>query len=805
MDTLLQDLRYAFRSLLRQPSFTLTAILTLALGIGATTAIFSVFNGVLLRPLAFDEPDRLVAVTNFWTRTGRSSPNVSAPDFHDWESQSRSFEALGYYTGGEWSVTVDGAAEYAMAFGVTPGFFDALRATASVGRLLTPEEQRPGGPLAVVVTDAYWRRRFAADPAVIGKTLKFEEQIFTVAGVLRPGIRYPASTDFYYPAWIRPETTSRSGHNYRVVGRLAPGVTLAQARSEMTGIATRLEQLYPSSNSGKLVSLVPLQEYLVGSTRETLTVLLVAVGLVLIVACANVANLLLARSSVRAREMVVRAAVGAGRWRLVRQLLTESAVLGLAAGLAGAWLARLGVRALVGLAPATLPRMGDVEVDLTALGFSLAIALAASVVFGLVPAIQISRVQLVAGLRQGGKGSSVGARSGWVRHAFVIAEVALAVVLVVDAALLARSLDRLTSVDMGLDPDRLLVLTTAVPIQSREDAPRATAFYRDLLADLRATPGIVSASGVTSLPTRVRSNGGYAIDGGPSFGQAGVALPQALFTVATPDYFRTLRVRLVKGRDFTDQDRLSAPYVAIVNESLARAAFGDGEAIGRRIQCGLDTLDPMTIVGIVADVRTAGPALPPQPELYMPYEQHPGPASSLNLVIRTQADEPLTLVDEIRRKIASANPDVPIKAMTMESTLDGAAETPRFRTYLLLVFAGVGLLLALAGVYGVMAYTVSQRVPELGVRIALGATPGNIMGLVLSRGAVLALAGLALGLGLALASGKVIEGLLFEVSPRDPVMLAVVTGLVAIAALAACYVPGRRAVRVDPMVAVRAE
>jgi predicted permease len=503
--------------------------------------------------------------------------------------------------------------------------------------------------------------------------------------------------------------------------------------------------------------------------------------------------------------MVVRAAVGAGRWRLVRQLLTESAVLGLAAGLAGAWLARLGVRALVGLAPSTLPRIGEVQVDLTALGFSLAIALAASVVFGLVPAIQISRVQLVGGLRQGGKGSSVGARTGWVRHAFVIAEVALAVVLVVDAALLARSLDRLTSVDMGLDSGQLLVLTTAVPIQSREDAPRATAFYRDLLADLRATPGIVTASGVTSLPTRVRSNGSYAIDGGPSFGQAGVSLPQALFTVATPDYFRTLRVRLVKGRDFTDADRLNAPYVAIVNESLARAAFGDGEAIGRRIQCGLDTLEPMTIVGVVADVRTAGPALPPQPELFMPYEQHPGPASSLNLVIRTQADEPLTLVDEIRRKIASANPDVPIKAMTMESTLDGAAETPRFRTYLLLAFAGVGLLLALAGVYGVMAYTVSQRVPELGVRIALGATPGNIMGLVLGRGAMLAVAGLVLGLGLAMASGKAIEGMLFGVSPRDPMMLGIVTGLVAVAALAACYVPGRRAVRVDPMVALRAE
>jgi predicted permease len=805
METLFQDLRYAVRSLLRQPSFAVTAIVTLALGIGATTAIFSVCNAVLLRPLAFEAPDRLVAVTTFWVKAGRTSPNVSAPDFHDWEAESRSFEALGYYTGGEWSVTVDGAAEYAMAFRVTPGFLDALRAKASIGRLLTSEEQRPGGPLAVVITDDYWRRRFASDPGVIGKTLKFDERLFTVAGVLQPGIRFPARTDFYYPSWVEPETTSRSGHNYRVIGRLRDGVTLAQAQSEMTAIARRLEEQYPASNAGKLVTLVPLQEYLVGGTRETLTVLLAAVGLVLIVACANVANLLLARSSVRAREMVVRAAVGAGRWRLIRQLLTESAVLGLAAGLAGAWLARLGVRALVGLAPATLPRIAEVQVDLAALGFSLAIALVASVLFGLVPAFQISRVQLVAGLRQGGKGSSVGARTGWVRSAFVVAEVALAVVLVVDAALLARSLDRLTSVDMGLDPERLLVLTTAVPLQRMEDAPRATAFYRDLLADLRATPGIVHASGVTSLPTRVRSNGAYAIEGGPTFDRAGVTLPQALFTVVTPEYFATLRVPVRKGRDFTDADRLGAPYVAIVNESLARTAFGDGDPIGRRIQCGLDTLEFMTIVGVVADVRTAGPALPPQPEIFMPYEQHPAPASSLNLVIRTQAADPLALADDIRRTIASLNPDVPVKAMTMEGTLDGASETPRFRTYLLLVFAGVGLLLALAGVYGVMAYTVSQRVPELGVRIALGATPGDIMRLVLGRGAALAAAGLSLGLVLALASSRVIEGLLFGVSPRDPALLAVVTALVAVAALAACYVPGRRAVRVDPMVAVRAE
>jgi predicted permease len=413
-------------------------------------------------------------------------------------------------------------------------------------------------------------------------------------------------------------------------------------------------------------------------------------------------------------------------------------------------------------------------------------------------------VRLVDGLRQGGKGSSVGPRSGWARSAFVVAEIALAVVLVVGAGLLGRSLAALMAVDMGFDPERLLVLRTAVPVQSREDAPRATAFYRDLLVDLRGTPGIDAVSGVFSLPTQVRSNGGYTIEGGPAVGSS-TRLPQAVFNVVTPEYFRTMRVPVRGGRDFSDGDRFEAPLVAIINEALARQSFAGQDPIGRRIQCGLDRLEFMTIVGVAADVRTSGPAIPAQPEIYMPYEQHPMPASSLNLVARTHADDPLALVETIRRKIGRLNPDVPIKAATMEETLQSAAETPRFRTMLLMVFAGVALLLAIAGVYGVMAYTVSQRVPELGVRIALGATPEDIMGLVLGQGAKLTIVGLVVGLVLALLSGRVLEGLLFGVTPRDPLIMVGVTGVIALTTLAACYIPARRAVRVDPMVALRAE
>ena len=804
MDKLLQDLRYAIRSLWHQPSFALTAILTLALGIGATTAIFSVVNAVVLRPLPYQEPDRIVGIMNFWTRTGARGTNVSGPDFLDWKAQSQSFTAMAFYVGGEQSVTVNGTADYASVFRVTPGFFDALGAKVALGRMVSKEEQNPGAQ-AVLITDAFWRKQFSANPSAVGSSVKFGDRVFTLVGVLDRGIRFPARADIYSAAGNLPATVSRSGHNYRVIARLKPSVSVQQAQAEMTAIAQGLAQQFPKSNDGKLAVVLPLQDIVVGDTRQTLLILLAAVALVLLTACANVANLLLARSTAREREMVVRAAVGAARGRLVRQLLTESAVLGFVASAFGIWLARLGVLALLALAPPDLPRLDEIHVDAVALGFALATALAASLLFGLAPALQVSTAQLVDGLRQGGKGSSIGARGGLARGAFVVAQVALAVVLVFAASLLGRSLARLASVEMGFSPERLLVLRTAVPVRSFDEAPRATAFYRDLLAELRALPGITAIGAVTSLPTAVRSNGGYAIEGVSTLQQMGVTSPQALYTVVTPDYFRALRVPLHGGRDFSDGDRPGAPLVAIINESLARASFAGQDPLGRRIQCGLDNLEFMTIVGVVADIRTAGPESATQPEIYMPYQQHPGPATALNLVARTETLDPLSLTETMSRKIRERNPDVPVRATTMEGTLETASATPRFRTFLLAVLAGVALLLALAGVYGVMAYSVSQRVPELGVRIALGATPENIMRLVVGHGAKLAGAGLAVGLALALLVGRLLEGVLFGVTPRDPMILTLVVAAVAVATLAACYIPGRRAVRVDPMLALRAE
>jgi putative ABC transport system permease protein len=804
MDNLLQDIRYGIRTLTRQPGFAATAVLTLALGIGATTAIFSVVNAVVLRPMPFDAPERIMVVTNTNLKTGSRNTTISGPDFFDWRAQTRSFEALSYFTGsGEASVTVNNVSDYTTITRVAPGYFRVFGATALVGRLFTEEEERPVGSQVAVISEAYWRRQFDSNPSIIGSPITFNQRPYTIIGVT--GLRYPTRTDIYYPDFIAPEAQSRTAHNYRGVGRLAPGVSVAQAQAEMTAIATGLAQQYPLSNGEKGIAVVPLQDVVVGDTRQTLFVLLAAVAFVLLIACANVANLLLARAAARGRELVVRAAVGAGRLRLIRQMLTESAVLAMVAGLSGVIVARWGVQALVALAPPDLPRLDEVTVDVTALVFALLISLAASFIFGLAPAWHVSRVDLADGLRQTGKGSALGVRTGWARKAFVVAEIALAVSLVMGAGLLGRSLIALAAVDMGFQGDRLVVLRTTVPVSGREQFARAIEVYRNTLTELRTMPGVAAAGGVTSLPTLVRSNGGYWIQGGPGPEVLGMKSPQALFTVVTPEYFRTLSVPVVRGRDFNDSDRIDAPFVAIINEQLAKDSFPGVDPIGRTIRAGLDSLEPMTIVGIVKDVRTRGPNRPVQAELFFPYEQHQGPATSLNLVIRTDAIDPLAIGATAARQIRGRYPDVPVRVETMEMTIAGATATPRFRTVLLVVFAVVALLLAIAGVYGVMAYTVNQRVPEIGLRVALGASPGDVIGLVLREGAVLVVIGLAVGAALSYAGAQFISGLLFGVSARDPMVFAAVSVLVAIAALAACLVPGRRALKVDPLLALRSE
>jgi predicted permease len=803
MDTLLQDLRYALRSLARQPWFSALAILTLSLGIGANAAIFSVVNAVLLRPLAYPDADRIVAVTTHFDKTGLRG-QASGPDFHDWHDSSTSFSAMAYYLAGETSVSAGDNADYANAASVTPEFFDVLGVAPESGRLPAAAEQRAGGPMTALVGHEFAIRRFGTPAAALGATVTYAQFPLTVIGVMPAGFNFPGRTDIWTPSSLFSETTSRSAHNYTVVARLKPAVTIERAQAEMTGIASRLEREYPTTNADKGAAVVSLQERLVGSTKDTLYLLLGAVALVLLIACANVSNLLLTRATTRTGELGVRAALGASRARLVRQLITESLVLALLSSIGGVLLASWGVRALVALAPAGLPRLAEIRIDTAVLVFALAAAFMSSLLVGVTPAMQASRVDLNASLRQGGRGALAGSGAR-LRSALVIVEIALAVALVVGAGLLIRSFVALGEVDLGYSTERVLVAETAVPSKNLDSAKRATLFYRTVRPQLAALPGVQLVAGVRGLPsTPSRSNGGYWIEGGPGPEVQGIRSPQALFTVVTPDYFKTMNVPLRRGRDFSDADRFDAPFVVIVNEAFVKQSFPGRDPLGYRIQCGLDSQEFMTIIGVVGNVRTVDPARAPQPELYLPYEQHPFFATALTLVARTAAD-PATVAAPFGEVIRRANPDVPVRTSTMTATLSTSVATPRFRTLLVGTFAALALCLAVAGVYGVMAYTVERRTSEIGLRLALGAAHGDILALVLKQGLALAIAGIVCGCVLAFAVTRLLAGMLFGVTAMDPLVFAIVPLLLLASAAAACAAPALRASRVDPMIALRAE
>ena len=803
---MLNDLRYAWRGLLKHPAFSSIAVFVLALGIGANTAIFSVVDAVLLRPLPYPDPERLVSITNFWRKTGQRGGTVSAPDFHDWHDQATSFEGMAAYTRVETSVTLGGgAAEYAVVTLAMPEFFRVLGVHAELGRLPIADEQRTGGPLTAVVSHAFWKTRLGGDGSAIGRPVTFAERAYTIVGVLTPDVRFPSGTDIWTPSWwVFPETTSRSAHNYRVIARLAPHATLGQAQIEMDAISRRLELAYPSSNDGKGVAVDRLLDQIVRNVRSTLNVIFGVVIVVLLIACANVSNLLLARANARTREIGLRAALGASRSRVIRQLITESALLALIAGAAGVVVAAWGVRGLVAIAPAGLPRLNDVTIDLRVLLFASAVSLAASIVFGLAPALQASRVDLNEVLKQSGRGSAGGTGTGRVRAALIVFETAAAVVLVIGAALLIRSFSALSRVEMGFRSDHLLLADTSVPSADLDGARRAVRFYQQLLPQLAVLPGTRSASAVYGVPTQTRSNGGYAIDGGPSFAQMGVRSPQALFMVVTPGYFSTMDIAVKRGRDFSDRDTENAQLVAIVNQALVRASFPDRDPIGQRIQCGLDNLAFMTIVGVVADVRAGDVSVSPTPQIYMPFQQHPRYSTALTVVVRTAGD-PQQLSQAAARTVRALNPDVPVKITTMEATIDEAVSAPRFRAILLGTFAGLALLLAMAGVYGVVSFSVSQRTSEMGLRMALGARRSDIVRLTLVSVLRLTVVGVAAGSIASLALARVLTSMLFATDAHDPVIfVAVPASLIGVACIAS-MAPALRAARVDPATALRLE
>ena len=803
IDDLLRDLRYAGRNLRRSPGFATLVVLIMALGIGANTAVFSVVNAVLLRPLSYRGAERIVTLSDFAV-TGQArtalSKQASAREFEEWHKQSSSFEAMAYYGARETAVTWGSGAEYARVAGVSPEFFRVFDVEAAAGRFPTAEEMKPGGSGAVLLSYEYWQRHFGGDARALGQTIRVYG-LRTIVGVLPPGFRFPEKTDLWFA--VSETDDPPAARNYLVVARLKPGISLEQAQTEMSLIAKRIEREYPDTNQGWSVSAAHMRDDLVDDIRPTLYLLLGAVGVVLLIACANTATLLLGKATARTHEVAVRTALGASRRRIVRQLITESLLLSSVAGATGLLFASFGSKALVSLAPTDLPRLAEAGIDRWVLVFTFGISTITSLLFGLAPALYASKVELVETLKQGGRRTVAGGGAARFRGALVVAEIALAVTLVSVSGLLMKSLAALQTVALGFRPENVLVMRATVPGSLAAATPRARQFFGEMLSQIHKLPGVLAAGATMAPPGSIDSSGGYFIDrlpANPDWTHA----PEAVLSIVAPGTFAALGIPVKAGRDFSESDTLERSLVAVVNESLVRKSFPHQNPLGRKIICSFDTLEAMTIVGVVGDVRQLGPEREPMRECYMTYGQHGFNGLTLSIVARTNGD-PAMLSESLRRLARERAADVPMKFTTLEAMLSDHLAAPRFRTLLIALFAGLALCLAMAGVYGVVAFSVSQKSNEVGVRIALGATTGGVVRLVLRQGVALAAFGLGLGLAASMAGTRLLESMFFQVRPNDPWVYIAVAGLVGVVTLFAGYIPASRAAKIDPMAALRQE
>jgi putative ABC transport system permease protein len=779
------ELLQSFRGVRRNPGFALLAIVTLALGIGISTAVFSVVNGVLLQPLQFPQADRIVSVS---TRTP-GFPNgskITGGDFVDVRAQNSVFDAVSVYSGGEMGVQLRGRAEFTGIFRVNPEFFTIFG-------------QKPAAftDSSAVVSEAFAARNFGDAQRALGQPIRVENRVYEIASVLS-GPRFPAKAEIWLPAPYVPQSLNRTAYNYRAVARLKTGVRMEQAQANLDGIAAQLVAAFPKSNAGKTFAAVPLRELLTGSVRPMLYLLLGAVLLVLLIACANVSNLLLARATVRTREIAVRAAVGASRAAIIRMLAIESLTLAVFGGVLGIVLAAWGTRALLHFAPANLPRANEIHLDYTVLAFAMGLALLSAAVFGVLPTMQASRVEFSSrGLLRGG--------SHRLRNSLVIAEIALSFVLATGAGLFFRSFLALNAIDMGFRQDNILVMYAHAPAQSLNQYVNVThSFVDKLLPSLAAMPGVQASAAVMGLPTgQYGINGSYAVAGKQVLGE-GEKLPESNWTLSSPGYFAAMRIPLLGGRDFTPQDRYGTRSIVIISESAAGQSFPGENPLGRQLLCGLDeaTMKPMTIVGVVGDVRQDSPGSSPQPTLYMPMEQHPYHSNELQVIVRTSS-APAAMTSAVRKAANDLNPEMAVRFTTMEAMISDSTSAPRFRTFLAVAFALLALLLAMVGIYGVMSYVVTQRTSELGLRMALGAARGDVVGLVLSRAATMVALGLSVGAAMSLAVSRLIGAMLFGLQATDPVTYALVLLSVAGIAILAAVGPAWRASRIDPMVALR--
>ncbi len=817
MRTLLQDIRYGLRMMLKRPGFTAAAIISLALGIGATTTIFSVVNAVLLRSLPYGDADRLVVLWETNSQQIAAAMKIQdhglvAPgNFTDWAQQSNSFEGMAAartvsfnWTGGERPERVIGAS-------VTPNIFSVLGVRPLHGRAFLPADAEQGRERVVILSQGLWERRFGADPNAVGKVLTLNNESYSVVGVMPQETQYPDGAELWAlarggvpeaPGAATPNAAAlRTNHYLTVVARLKPGATLAGAQAELNTVSARLQQEYPDANKGIGARAVPMHEELVGDVRPALLILLGVVGFVLLIACANVANLLLARSIARQRELSLRTALGASRSRIVRQLMTESLLLGLIGGAVGLFLAYWGVHLLVAFSPTDLPRVKEVSVDGQALFWTISLSLLAGVLAGLAPALQTSRPDPGEVLKEGGRGVNGGVRHQRMRGLLVVAEVALTLLLLTGAGLLLKSFMRLQNVDPGFDASNVLTMRVALPSYRYSGEEKFARFGAELLERVRNVPGVDVAAMTTALPlSQIESAMSFRVDGKP--GPPPGSEPIANWRSVSPDYFRALGVPLLRGRAFTEQEGKDAPGVVIINESLARSAFPGEEALGQRLVIGMDT-KPREVVGVVRDVRHTALKEEPKPEMYVPFQQ--APRAAFTLVTRTTV-EPASLTSSVTNAVQSVDKDQPVyNVKTMETFRSESIAQSRFNTYALSIFAAIALVMAAVGIYGVMAFSVTQRTNELGIRIALGAQPGDVLRLVIRQGMILALIGILIGLAASLALTRVMASLLYGVAATDVLTFVTVSAALALIALAASYLPARRATRIDPMVAIRYE